>query len=485
MASVVNNNNDTTDPRDHAGDFSNYDVLLAKDMTGDLILDSKQSHIGNNRFQVLLNMHQSEFEDALIAGASADAVVKRVIDIVCRQCVPKGRFLLSEGNQSWIVLTEMEAEDFVTDYLMSPECTHRALGSNPDALTNSLASPKTTSPGVADMEPLRATIGDTGGDGEKKRRRRSSLLRRSMSEGGFDDNKKSTRRSVRFPNMDAVSWIPKLFTRQKPASLDVVFNAEKTALVEGHTGNNRLRVMVSMQRESYRTGGSQEKYQLVQNVMETVTDSWKGRFLAEKGNGGRGGYEVLTDENEQITLAIRCLFDPDAAEAMASISLIAPMEELVIEDTDVSARRPSFVKKKTLQALHQIKPANADQDLRTAAVASLQKRKQRQGLTSRIRDLSAGALPMAAPVSGGLQRSVSEPIHPDNLTPFPTQMHSASTTDGYLDVAVNRPASEARDEARLSMIRDSLYSHNLPEGMIEDLLSGLDVSEDFLPSSEE
>lgn len=501
-----------------SNDVTNYDVLLYNTNEGLQLLSDeypeKRFHVGNNRFQVLSQMHRREFEERWTAGMSTDEVVKRLIDIVCRQCFPTGRFLELKGydktnDKEWKTLSESQVQDFVKTSLANPpKVTPNALSASvpnvlleqqrseqsaamaanhnstyrtrPDndfddddvnevfdnALINQLKSNTFSNQSNkercgADM--FRATFTADGGEDNKKRRRRSSLLRRSLSEGQsatfsghFSDKKKSSRRgflagfsgsgvaegddsdhagngggttgpAVRFqfpPFLQTTSWRkPKDTTSvtsgggndnsgTSPQGLDVVFNHLKTVLVTGHMGNNRLQIILDMQKDIYTKASDEDKNKSIQELIETVTKHWKGRFLSQRMDG------VFHEISEtQAELGLRALFGeeqvPDVAMSMTAQG---------------KTKRPSVVKHRTLQALHRFQPTNEAEDMRSAAVASLQKKKQRQGLTTRIRNLTAGALgggpsraPRAlSPINSNpganakatyLQRSSSEPAH--------------------------------------------------------------------------
>ena len=522
---------------EHAQEFSNYDVLLAKAQDRSIILDTKRHHVGNNRFQVLLNMHRQDFEDRLTAGESTDPVVKKLIDIICRQCEPAGRFLISEGKQSWMVLTAEEAETFIAEYLSSPHAT-KTLMANPEALTGSMPASKAP-PVVPNEGDLRATItSPPSSDGEKKRRRRSSLLRRSLSEGGWD-KKKSGRRSVRFPT----NWVPKFLghnnktstddaTKARADNLDVVFNTQLTALSTSlgqHTGNNRLAVMIDMQRRAFTGGDDAAKEKMVQDVVNTVSTAWNGKFLAENDMGK--GFLILNKDDERVKTGIRCLFDPSIAPEPSNSNDQALLSSAT-PSKKPDPRRPSFVKHKTLQALHQFAPSSQMQELRSGAVASLQKRKQRQGVTHKIRNLAQMGARATTNTDGslapgaGLNRATSAPVQNYGMHPHPPQYHDSQFAHGaimededdplmmerppVLQTARSAPTGPMlyeQTDATIQMDGMDLVMHSGPgnpsndavpapepgrlstvsqlsEGMIENLLSGLDVSEaEFHPES--
>lgn len=525
MASVS-----VSDPllHEHAGDFSNYDVLLAKTHLDALVLDPNQNHIGNNRFQILSNMHKDEFEERITAGEPTDVVVNKIIDIVCRQCEPKGRFMLTQGKGGWIVLNEWEAREFVTEFLLLASPTGKAKLTPPEALTNSMPvalRPVETEGYSNPPQELRATMaGDV--NEEKKRRRRSSLLRRSVSEGNFDDKKKLGRSIVGMVFPSKPSWVPKLGKKAKPEGLDVLFNRHRTKLSAGPTGNNRLAIMIKMQQSTYMSSSEEERQRMVGEVYRTVTDAWKGRFLAE--NSDKRGFTVL--EEHEVVGALRCLFDPTGSAGSSSFvdAASTPTTDDVREDEASSSsdsRLPSVVKHTTMQAIHHVKPEVDTNGMYNAALASLQKRKQKKDLNSKIRNLTSGNRRpgRSSAASTHLHRHASAPMTTferlesdasySSLTPIPLPlMNPAVSLPGYgqssqpygypphdLSAAIGGggeplqslhdlepdPIMEPRPlhpqyDARMSLnpIRPSMATE-IDAGLIEDLLSHLDVSGDL------
>jgi hypothetical protein len=404
---------------EHTGEFSNYDVLLAKNHMDSLILDPAQTHIGNNRFQILSNMHRDEFDERLTAGENTDVVVNKIIDIVCRQCEPKGRFMLTEGKGSWIILNQGETRHFVTEFLAaSPD---RVKLTPPEALTNSLPAPIRSSDADGAPHPpqeLRSTMAGGAGE-ERKRRRRSSLLRRSVSEGNFDDKKKLGRLLGKLPTLampSTPSWIPSIGRKTKPEGLDVLFNRTRTKLSPGPTGNNRLAITIKMQQNSYMSSSAEERQRIAVEVYNTVTKAWKGRFLAE--NLNRRGYAVLT--TGEAVHAICCLFDPryafdPAGYAMATTyTMPLSIAEDAGEDGPSAAfdlKQPAAVKEVTMQAIHSLSAETDDASgIHSAALASLQKRRQKQDLNSRLRRMTSGSPHPGVAATTHLHRHASAPV---------------------------------------------------------------------------
>jgi hypothetical protein len=274
-------------------EITNYDVL-ADEITNPISTDESDVglslaahsyHVGNNRLEVLCNIHNQAFSDHEAKGDAGNsaAIVEKIMDIVQNQCVPKGRFLERNSKGEW---KEVEPEK-------ARKLVRQALGN----VQNQSSGPGPQS--ALEMKKMQEA------DAEKKRRRRSSLLRRSVSssmlptlvEGGggapIIDKKKATRLEVSpLPsptNSRPGSPVPEEKEKEKPRpvfgrsrsvelqpngarqnrrmstiiqtqtikeakKMDVLFNTAKTALLPGTDlhGNNRLRVMVSIQTVSYK-----------------------------------------------------------------------------------------------------------------------------------------------------------------------------------------------------------------------------------------
>ena len=144
-------------------DVTNYDVLFIASSEGSLNKISAVNHVGNNRFEVFLNLHGEGFNQALVNGdeEECDRIVDKIIDIVCHKCVPKGRFLEKTNDEiGWTCLGEGPlARMRVREAL-------KLMFQEPNAATQS---------GTSTPEK---------DDADKKRRRRGSLtrFRRSDSE---------------------------------------------------------------------------------------------------------------------------------------------------------------------------------------------------------------------------------------------------------------------------------------------------------------
>jgi hypothetical protein len=438
---------------------------------------AEQGHaVGNKRFEVLLSMHRQEFEQAATLEAQ-DAVILKILDIVCRQCVPNGRFLKAErsyaGGIWWQELSSERAQAFVLDSLQTP--SEAGVASFPPILeqvkeeekyldeeplphyddTPIPESPISATPQAINEDPQ--TINE-----EKKRRRRSSLLRRSASESHMTtssdlDGKK---KAVRLGSLLKTSFWKSLRGNKNveiPEPLDVLLVESRDAFqpnVTHQVGNNRLSILMEVQCEQYRNASAKGRESIVQELVEAVTSHWGGRFLSV--THFNDGYQILTER--QAPPAVQALFENFLQGGTATAALEAlhrSCSEAGIGSTAAPAKLSSTVNKEADQVLHKLAPlpitgsptgASAKvEDMRSAAVKSLQKRKKRQGLATRIRSLTSSAL----------TRSVSEPVKKSNRQKAEESARKYDTSPIPI-----------HESTRLS----------LSEGILGDLLDGLDVS---------
>lgn len=366
-------------------------------------LTPSTNHVGNNRLEVFLNMNRTEFEDHLAQSneEKCSIVVDRVYDIVCNQCVPRGRFLTSKVNKlrggfQYEILSEYICKIIIRNALEKP------------VASNNNDTNKSSDLQQEDEDEMED-------DFELKRRRRSSLLRRSVQQdsqvkfnlGFLRDDKKKTFRIVDELDTDSDSAtsseggdyleeLPDVISssrqrnnnlprRAKPKvvikssnldNLDVIFNMSCTKLMQNDKfhGNNRLKVLLSLQELSYNSEKATLPHQdkIIKDIVYTVTNFWGGRFLAES------------------TLQYTKLDDIDASKALRKV-LSSRTKTSSSKPSHEGVKRPSQVKAAALEAISDGIGLGEDDDmsyLRSEAVKSLQKRKQRQGLTNKIRGLT-------------------------------------------------------------------------------------------------
>jgi len=295
--------------------LSKYDVLAEPPIEGvstEYSLEKHASHVGNQRFQVLMAMNQNSYEKARMNGdlVQCNVVVDQLVDTVCNQVVPRGRFL--ESSKPMIETSE-EVQWLDMDEGIVKSLLHRLLRSaaeKPDESQDKaspVASPVVSQDNVERLtEEIRrskilASLPDNEDSDEgQKRRRRSSLLRRSNSEsmlGVFLDNRKK---------MNSNAFHPRGITQEEPTSwkqatplgdlgrMDVVFAAERHALDPScmSVGNNRLHVLAAVRSAAFKEGSLEEQEKILDEIIETVSTFWKGRFLVDI----HGGYDEISHE---------------------------------------------------------------------------------------------------------------------------------------------------------------------------------------------
>jgi hypothetical protein len=382
--------------------IGNYDVLLQElSNRTPRIASEPATHVGNNRLEVLLLMSRSEYKERMAAGEATFPVIENVIEIVTKQCVPPGRFLLPAGKEdvdkphherAWLVVSLERVEKFIGLALLDGK--EAGLGNLPGfSKEGSESAPKDDD------------------ESTKKRGRRSSLLRRSVSESivrlaakneadgkksGADGKKKGNHRSSSLWSIRKEKSQTKVTQTE---DLDVLLNFEQTSLLPNHVGNNRLKVLLNIHKEKYENSTIEEQTSSLQEWIRTVTQFWGGRFLRQL-EDSLGGFEHL--DTNQAELALHSV-----------ISEISQSSDDILSLSAVG-------KSASLPILGNVPPAAGSdvQDMRSAAVQSLQKRKKRQGLASRLRNLAAATLTrttshsaraQSKPESGGLDRSSSAP----------------------------------------------------------------------------
>mmetsp|Transcript_14049 Transcript_14049/g.26868 ORF Transcript_14049/g.26868 Transcript_14049/m.26868 type:complete len:484 (-) Transcript_14049:54-1505(-) len=394
--------------------IDNYDILLEELATGSLRMLSCP-HVGNNRLEVLLLMNRNEFEENLTAGNDTGLILDRLINIVTQQCVPPGRFLVADReydpdsryeDYEWTEVEIGRARQFLNLALLDSNTANLA----------GFPTPSPSDPDKAAMPPPQPSAGKGAKDDSKKRFRRSSLLRRSVSESFVrsvqSEAKPSEMGKKKTPNRRQSSFWS--IRKQKESDkvtqaedLDILFNYEQTTLLPNHIGNNRLRVLLNIHKEKYEKSDQNEQTSSLQEWIRTVTQFWGGRFLREEEEDANK-FEVL-DAN-QAELALHCV-----------------ISELSTNGDDIGSLSSS--QGKNILPVDKVVPPNLNvQDMRNAAVQSLQKRKKRQGLASRLRRLASGALtrnssaaaaepspsnnnnPTVLPPSSGYGRASSVPI---------------------------------------------------------------------------
>ena len=295
--------------------LSKYDVLTQPPVPGvstEYSLDKHSHHVGNQRFHVLLAINQDSYQKAISKGdfVECNRLVDGLVDTVCNQVVPRGRFLESIGGT--IEDTTLELQWRNMDEMTVKSLLHKALTSSRDRFPGnpndtSASASGDTSTGIEYANDLEAQMPSASSipsmpdhtedlDDGQKRRRRSSLLRRSNSEsmlGLFLDNRKKL-------NLNAFD--PRGNTQEEPtcwkstttlgelSRMDVVFAAERDALDPScmSVGNNRLHILCAVRSAAFKEGSIEAQEKILDEMIEIVSVFWKGCFRVEVPGGYQG-----------------------------------------------------------------------------------------------------------------------------------------------------------------------------------------------------
>ena len=333
--------------------ITNYDVLLEPTDTADGSYTERQlaknsGHVGNNRLQVFLNLYQQAYDTARQSGnkSQCDGIVSKIVNTVCQQCVPPGRFLVdissinavgvgavasSSSSRTtlstpvWNVLDEKEAMKFI-HAILQPTSAPPAATLPPKSATGASSFETTKGFGTKITINANSNNNNNNADDGQKRRRRSSLLRRSASEsmvgmasfsnmgsssGGnslmslVGGKKKVLRESMEEPTWSSSWSANKHGIITSLHRMDVILTSSRDALDPNSqsVGNNRLHILVAMQSGKYQQATVDVREAILDEVIQTVNTFWKGRFLTESDLG----YEEL--DKEVARNALRSIFD--------------------------------------------------------------------------------------------------------------------------------------------------------------------------------
>jgi hypothetical protein len=426
-------------------EITNYDVLVDPPQGGrwgEQQLVKHKDHVGNNRLQVFLNLYQAAYNDARLRSdlIGCNSIVEKIVQTVCHQCVPRGRFLVGAdsgmGNVVWSIMDEDNAKALV----------HKVLQPQPEEMV--IHAPKANTPmnTTMNMDTFPRLVLPSKPkpmiDEGQKRRRRSSLLRRSASEsmvGMVAESKKKLSRQDFNHAAEEPTWRSTrsggggLLTLNR---LDVVLTPARNALDPNSQslGNNRLHILVAMQSTKYQQSSYEGKEAVLDEVMQTVNMFWRGRFMVQ----GLTGYEELSKEDARQ--ALRSIFEMRSSQALPKRHSVASHPE----------RRTSFVTPTPMglskQASMTMIPSGQQlnmpdvNDLRSAAVKSLQKQKARQTIANRLEQIAKEQSALPA------NRHKTGPTY----TPFPfggRHPHKReSTVLGKLDASVMEQLVAGVDE---------------------------------------
>lgn len=403
---------------------TDYDVLADKMPGQRYVLEDYRRHIGNTRFGVLVDMYREAYDMVLMRGndSECDKIVERIVGVACHKdvaiTVNKGRFLIRQnGEGNWIRLDEDESKEVVRQALTAPTTIPEEPVEGEVVASTAFSAMNLTSGGGLSPVPLPPAVTDTSGfNNDKKRGRRRSLLRRSNSESTMmDDKKKLQIRGLGLDSMvsvlddedgelspppgaiiDRSPGLPKrppapmgLLSRQFSApvishtteqikhvqGMDVVLSTSgrKLTTKENVVGNNRLQVMIDLQKEKYMELMPEEKEKVAEDLVKAVCQYWGGRILIDQGFG----YARLGDA--QASLAMKNLLCPEEAQTII-LSTPAPKKPLLS-----APPVPDFLRNASLEILssngiHTGHP----ESMQSNAVKSLVDRKNKRTMTKNL-----------------------------------------------------------------------------------------------------
>jgi hypothetical protein len=315
--------------------ISNYDVLIDGSYEHRFKL-MDDDHVGNKRFEVVLNLHRTEYDNANSTQnqEEMERIVGRIITIVCRQCIPRGRFLEKvavhlEGEPEWMDLGEG---------ILARLRVHQALGGDShqhhyndggmshhhdDTDSPTLHWAMTTNLSILPSNEHSSNNHNSNNhshhqhhndelldDSSYKRRRRGSYakLRRSISEsmlfnffrvgGGslVDNTNHNTSVASSTSLYSEVNHQSHDFTNDStttttnmidvsPQDMDVIFsparNPIELATDTGNPGNARFQVMINMHVNSFCSADTAKRHHILAELITTVHVHWRGRFLVQ------------------------------------------------------------------------------------------------------------------------------------------------------------------------------------------------------------
>jgi len=522
-----------------------------------LSLAAHSYHVGNNRLEVLCNIYNHAFTDSQEKGdeVSSAAIVEKIMGIVQDQCVPKGRFLERRMKGEWSVVETGKARLLVRQALGNVQNQSRSTVARGGGQQSAEALQKKQEDDAEKKRRRRSSLlrrsvsssmlpnfkeRDPGKEIEsntvdKKKSSRKGSIVKSEDSSDNDDKSRSTSRSSS-PSSIAKSADPAVDNRPRPVfgrsrsvevggtgrsqrrfattferppiikdtlKMDVLMNTAKTALVPGTDlhGNNRLRVMVNIQTTAYTSADPDTKLKMANDLLGTIENFWGGRILSQIPSLRRKGEDdqyVKLDKANSI-MALKNLLSGKAAQREE--------EATQGEETDSHIQQGRRASLNAIQKIATTADPDASilpstlptlppdmQHLRNAAVKSLQKRKQRQGLNSRIRGLtadkaaafqdgSAGASSNASVMTSRTAMSTSHNITP----PIPTTIsgsggldrpsvltsHYRQTSSGasvassvtHQSQSYNPPPGSAQRQGSISAM--SISSYNPPPGLAQ------------------
>lgn len=398
---------------------TDYDVLADKMPGGRYVLRDYRRNIGNIRFSVLLDMYREAYDTVLMRGSDdeCEKIVDRIVGVVCHKdvaiTVNKGRFLVrNNGEGPWKCLDEDDSKELTRQTLTATAPILEEEEDDEEISGEFIASTAFSAMHLGPPSPVLPPppLDTSAFNNDKKRGRRRSLLRRSASESTMmDDKKKLQIRGLGLDTMVSVAveeedeFFPKSpmpgssgkrgsivsHGRVSPGSLirhhsepiihsiskierwegmDVVLTTSGRKLSTDETiiGNNRVKVLVSLHQDGYKTAAPDEKERIADSLVEAVCLFWGGRILLDQGSS----YAELS--GVQARIAMKNLLDPMNAQTkiVAAASPSEPPSKPLLSAPPV----PVFLQEASKEILNE----SAPKKMQSQAINLLQERKAKR-----------------------------------------------------------------------------------------------------------
>lgn len=419
----------------------NLDVLAEETSGPPSVLFEVGKQIGNNRFNVLIDMHLSKYKsnDSNNNQEECNKIIRTILEVTCHRHTDDdgqtGRFIVTtksnslseKSSNTWRELSEKEAQQLIRSTFESrliheeitslepipihEESAYGNLTFEQDERNSVLTQQSTLrrSRSASNMkadarifldgyeyesvvdeendrfEPMPIQISSIEfettctefplsinnenviegvGSSSKKRGRRRSLLRRSNSfESGLKFSTKKTLKNLTGSHGEMFynnSTIGKLVPTHQ--GMDIVFeeNCLSLSTKSNITGNNRLDIMLSLERESFFRLTSVEQKEAALEIVNTVT-LWNGRILVDKGYAySILSYDEAADAMTNILLNGNNTCPSTSSSAKVTKNLSSSSITSSFRNTLLSAAPalPAFLKNASNDILHSCQKSN-------------------------------------------------------------------------------------------------------------------------------
>ena len=239
-------------------DISNYDVLLRKHHNNHVEIISFHNHIGNRRFQIMLENHKKAYNTALQQQNRdrCEIIIKTIAHTICQTCIPRGRFLEFTKIDSEAHWDDLGQGHLVWDRI------YRGLAGllylPPTDMNESLPLPNRSR---NKRKRIHVNLAD-----ERFKMKEQKL---SNQEEGSPFNE-----------------IPYQTTDIRPD--DVLFYGnEKNSIIifSNHTGNNRLKHLIGLKIKKHNINSKEDIYKFSREIArDLVTTFPKTRYLRQQGD---------------------------------------------------------------------------------------------------------------------------------------------------------------------------------------------------------